>query len=345
MIFTRKASIALIAALSSVQVVSGCAFASPNSNAKTMKWVARRQTDDGSGGNVLIGDLVKGATTDVGRAISSMLLSGSGAQSNATNHGGRQFCFSSKDVCCIWYQISSDLTNMFRDQIGQCNDDARAAIRLGFHDAGSWSQKLAASGQDFGGADGSFILAQEWKRPESVTLQDISQKLTVLNGKYKVGYADLIQFAAKHAVVTCPLGPRIKAYVGRKDSSKPSPTGLLPDVNDSADSLIALFNDKTITPHMLTALVGAHSTSKQFVTDTKLAGESQDSTPGIWDVLFYNQTLQPLPPKAKVFKFASDLALSKHPLIIDEWKQFIPDQQHWNEVRFPKIAKRVTHAF
>lgn len=64
-----------------------------------------------------------------------------------------------------------------------------------------------------------------------------------------------------HAIVACPGGPRITTYVGRKDSTNPAPGGLLPDVHASGDSLFALF----------AALLGAHSTSKQFNTDTSNA--------------------------------------------------------------------------
>ena len=65
----------------------------------------------------------------------------------------------------IWSTVSADLTKMFLNTTtGQCTDDARASIRAAFHDAGTWSSKLAAQGQDFGGADGSLILAQEYNR-------------------------------------------------------------------------------------------------------------------------------------------------------------------------------------
>ena len=56
----------------------------------------------------------------------------------------------------------------------------------------------------------------------------------------------------------------------------------MPDVHAPADDLIALFEDKTITPHDLTALMGAHSTSKQSGVDPSKAGASQDTTPGVW---------------------------------------------------------------
>jgi hypothetical protein len=49
----------------------------------------------------------------------------------------------------------------------------------------------------------------------------------------------------------------------------------------SANDIISLFEDKTIQPHDLAALLGAHSTSQQFVTDRTKAGFGQDSTPGV----------------------------------------------------------------
>lgn len=81
----------------------------------------------------------------------------------------------------------------------------------------------------------------------------------------------------------------------------------------------------------MTALVGAHSTSKQFSTSTKITdfAKPQDSTPGVWDVSFYNETIQPK-ASPKVFRFASDVVLSKDSRTSDEWNAFIGDQNHWN---------------
>jgi hypothetical protein len=53
-------------------------------------------------------------------------------------------------------------------------------------------------------------------------------------------------------------------------------------VDSDADTLINLFNDKTISPHDLAALLGAHSTSKQFHQKPADAGLPQDTTPGVW---------------------------------------------------------------
>lgn len=96
---------------------------------------------------------------------------------------------------------------------------ARAAVRLGFHDAGTWSEGLADAGSDFGGADGSFILFNEVTRSENRGLEGIDAYARKLLRKYPVGVADLIQYMAIHATVTCPLGPRIRMFVGRRVSS------------------------------------------------------------------------------------------------------------------------------
>jgi L-ascorbate peroxidase len=167
-------------------------------------------------------------------------------------------------------------------------------------------------------------------RPENNGLQSIRLLLRDVAKNYGVGYADLAQYAHNHATVTCPKGPRIKTFVGRKDATKAAPTGLLPDVNDTPDNLIALFERKGFSAHDLAALVGAHAAAKQRFVEPKKAGFPLDTTPGIWDVEFYNDTLQN-PPNPNIFVLPSDKKLSVHPKISDEWKEFVGDQPHWNE--------------
>ncbi|KAF4556673.1 Peroxidase-like protein 2 [Elsinoe fawcettii] len=289
------------------------------------------------------GDLKNGATTAVGKSIQNILLKKESAMSKATYMPnmlalpGTALC--KKDTCCIWWHVSTAMTTYFTGLISanglptaNCNDAARAAIRLAFHDAGTWSSSLAAQGKDFGGADGSIVLAaSEITRTDNNGLQSIAKQMLAWQKQFGVGMADLIQFAAAHAVVTCPLGPRMRVWVGRKDSSVASPEGLLPDVRASADSLIDLFEDKTISPHELVALLGAHGNSKQRFFDTTKAGAPQDSSPGTWDTLFYNQTLDGT--GSNVVRFPSDVALAQHPKCSDEWTQFRKKdaQAHWNE--------------
>jgi catalase (peroxidase I) len=166
---------------------------------------------------------------------------------------------------------------------------------MGFHDAGAWS---TTSGP--GGADGSLVLSpDEINRSENNGLQEIRSKALALLAQYStfsVGAADLVQFMHNVATIVCPLGPRVLTFVGRPDQSTSDPPGLLPDTHASADSLIQLFQDKTISANDLIALLGAHTAAKQFFVDTSLAGQPLDSTPGVWDVDFYSETLTASPP-------------------------------------------------
>jgi hypothetical protein len=144
--------------------------------------------------------------------------------------------------------------------------------------------------------------------------------------RFGAGMADLIQMGATVATVTCPLGPRIKSFVGRIDvqqNGQQAAPGLLPDANDSAEKLIALFEAKTIRAHGLVALVGAHSTSQQRFFNPQRALDPQDSTPGVWDVLFYGQTQDRNPNNPKrILKFPADINLSRHPRTKPEWDEF-----------------------
>ncbi|TDZ22882.1 Versatile peroxidase VPL1 [Colletotrichum orbiculare MAFF 240422] len=234
------------------------------------------------------------------------------------------------DTCCIWKYIADDLATTFRGESGRCTDLARAAIRLGFHDAAGWSKGTG----NLGGADGSIILASsELPRAENKGLEEIVEQTKVWFEKYKqygIGMADLIQFSANAATVVCPLGPRVRTFVGRKDSSVEAPPNLLPDVNSPADVLIDLFSNKTISSYGLISLLGAHTTSQQRFVDPSRAGDPQDSTPGVWDVKFYSETIGDAPPR--VFKFNSDVALAKYPSTSAQFAAFAGPggQAAWN---------------
>lgn len=61
-----------------------------------------------------------------------------------------------KDTCCVWKYIADEMLAKFKGPSYRCNQFARGAVRLGFHDAGAWKKGL-----DYGGADGSVILTNE----------------------------------------------------------------------------------------------------------------------------------------------------------------------------------------
>ncbi|KAL8391948.1 hypothetical protein RB595_002237 [Gaeumannomyces hyphopodioides] len=274
----------------------------------------------------LIGDLVtleSSKLTPVGQSIKELLTRGGTPESDeayTSQLPGKDTPACAADTCCIWKYLADDLVKEFRDSTGRCTDSARGAVRLGFHDAAGWSKNTG----DRGGADGSLILApEEILRGENNGLQEVvaqtKQRYDAYK-KYGIGMADLIQFGASVATVVCPLGPRIRTYVGRKDSTLPAPDNLLPAVTDSADFLIGLFENKTIRAHGLTALIGAHSTSRQRFVDPSRAGAAQDSTPGVWDVAFYKEMLGNA--SASVFRFASDIALIKDQRISSQFNAF-----------------------
>ncbi|KAL6154430.1 hypothetical protein ACJBU6_07694 [Exserohilum turcicum] len=130
----------------------------------------------------------------------------------------------------IWTQISATLTQQFSAN-GQCTDAARAAIRAAFHDC-------------FPGAcDGSLILANECAQPVNAAMTRICSNLANVASQTKVGVADLIQFAAAHAIKTCPGGPIVPVKVGRKDSSVANDIAILPSGFARGDDLVRLFGN------------------------------------------------------------------------------------------------------
>jgi hypothetical protein len=128
----------------------------------------------------------------------------------------------------VWNEISTALTAQFLAD-GQCTDAARAAIRASFHDC-------------FNGAcDGSLILADECWNTENTGLQQLCDNLGNLATQKEVGVGDLIQFAAAHAIKTCPGGPTVPVKVGRTDSDVANALGVLPNGRAASGDLIRLF--------------------------------------------------------------------------------------------------------
>lgn len=163
--------------------------------------------NDHSGDPMLVGDLNNGQRlTPVGATVARILLKQEDGESSEGGYkrpgpAGSKQC--NADTCCIWSHISDFLNTVFKGPTGRCNKNARAAVRLGLHDAGTWSQSLADNGQDFGGADGSIALSTEEEfRGENSGLADIIHLTRTWKQKYGVGMADLIQFMAIHAVVS-----------------------------------------------------------------------------------------------------------------------------------------------
>jgi len=273
------------------------------------------------GSTQLLGDLntlPDGSLTSSGAAIKAVLsgdgqpLGDAGTVYYAPGPLGSPSC--SADRCCVYKYAALAMEPNFKDPTtGECTALARAALRMGFHDAGSWDVSMGYGG---GGADGSVLLnPAEMGRPDNKGIVVIGNMTVDWYNQlrpYGATMADLIQLAAMTAVVSCPGGPRMRFFAGRVDNSNAAPDGFLPQPTQSPEALIDLFQRKSFTPGGLAALLGAHTVSTQFFTAPEARGFSQDGTPGVWDNNFYNATLNPGPAPAGVFRFQSDIALSQH---------------------------------
>jgi hypothetical protein len=86
-----------------------------------------------------------------------------------------------------WNDISKELTGNFLTG-GQCNPNARAAIRLIFHDCGAWNKAQGAKG----GCDGSLVLAGELDRSENKGLRPIGEYVRGMATRWNTSVADMI---------------------------------------------------------------------------------------------------------------------------------------------------------
>lgn len=124
-------------------------------------------------------------------------------------------------ACKKWYPIRDYiLQNVFkgicisschsantsdRIDVGQCGNEARAAVRLAFHDAATFSLARQRAGKTNGGADGSMLSdPSEVRRIENNGLQEIVAILKPLPKKFGVSNGDLLHVTGILAVVFCP---------------------------------------------------------------------------------------------------------------------------------------------
>ncbi|KAI0120376.1 class II peroxidase [Hypoxylon sp. NC0597] len=218
----------------------------------------------------------------------------------------------------VWTDVAADLKLTLLDIDGTCNDDARAAIRLAFHDCFP------------GSCDGSIILADECaERGENAQLVDICSTLSDKANLFDVGIADLIQFAAAFGIASCPGLPAISVKVGRVDSSTASPTGQMPSANDNATSIVAAFAAKGFSATELVALIGAHSAAKD------LNGNALDSTVDSLDTNFYTETAEGTAPAS----LNSDISLSNSTETRADWNTFGADASAWADAFVPAMEK------
>lgn len=192
----------------------------------------------------------------------------------------------------VWSNVLPELQSAFSG----CGRDAHGAIRAPFHDCIN------------NGCDGSLILTDECSRAENAGLSDICSKLLGWTQKYNTSAADMIQFAAAAAISACPLGPRVKALVGRTDSDEAAPLNSMPGSRDSIESILAKFAAKGFSADDVVALMGTHSVAVQVNDDPSQAGKALDSTPSEYDTKFYQETIDGTAP----YSLQSDKGLANN---------------------------------
>jgi len=168
----------------------------------------------------------------------------------------------------------------------------------------------------------------ELSRGENSGLAASAGKYQSLHSKYskdfKIGLADLIQCGAKVGVMAC-RGPRIRMFLGRPDSSKPAPMGLLPPPTFTAKQSMDLFGKKTVSPFGLVALLGAHSCSQSHGSQVL----PQDKTPGVWDTEYFSETLK-TNQSSGVARFMSDINLAHDAITGPVYEEFSSNAGSWD---------------
>ncbi|CAK7218209.1 hypothetical protein SEUCBS140593_003469 [Sporothrix eucalyptigena] len=305
---------------------------------------------DAGHSTVLLADLATdGATTSSGEIIRSILQGTSPAVVDGSivytrpdavleaGEGGLDTAACQQDTCCIWSYIVPHMVAAFSDKnTGRCTALARSAIRIGFHDAGAWNTStpvppFAMDGSvGSGGADGSILLSDgELQRSENRGMGNIGNLILSWHDEFRqyapqLSVADLIQVGSMVATVSCPGGPRIRAFVGRPDVDSripPPPHHLLPQPTANISTMIDLFAAKTFTVTDLVALVGAHTVSHQYFADPAYAGLPQDTTDGVFDTKIYSEMETKTPPVG-VYHIASDKVLATDAATQQLWKDY-----------------------
>ncbi|KAJ7836420.1 heme peroxidase [Mycena leptocephala] len=230
-------------------------------------------------------------------------------------------------VCIPWYGIRDAIMGGLYQ--GRCGDNARAAVRLAFHDAGTFSLALQANALPTGAADGSILVdPNEVLRSENNGLQNIVSLLKPMPAQFGVAPGDVLHLAGVLGVLACPGGPVIPAFVGRPAPRNIAPDGLLPNPTDPVDVLTARFADMGFSIRELMALVGAHSAGKQRFVDLIQANKSFDTTVDIWDTRFYTETQNPT-PLSGTFKLESDVNFANDPSTSADFGRFVGKQDNW----------------
>lgn len=146
-----------------------------------------------------------------------------------------------------------------------------------------------------GGADGSVLVfpTVEANFPANLGISDgIDALLPFLAKHNTISAADLVQFGGAVGLTNCPGAPQIQFLAGRPNATAPGPIGLIPQPQDSVDSIIARFADGGgFTTDEIVALLASHSIARADHVDPTLDAAPFDTTPFTFDTQFFLETL------------------------------------------------------
>jgi hypothetical protein len=145
----------------------------------------------------------------------------------------------------------------------------------------------------------------------------------------------MLMFAGSAAVLSCPGGPLVQTFVGRTDAQSPAPDGQLPSATATGDEALQRFQARGFDADELAALIGSHSTARQFTTDPSKAGAPLDSSPSQWDVSYYSETIDKTAP----FTLPSDASLANQTEVGPIMKKFAQSKSAWDSSFAPALAK------
>ncbi|KAJ7094788.1 manganese peroxidase [Mycena epipterygia] len=193
-------------------------------------------------------------------------------------------------ACCAFIAVAQDLQeNIFQNE---CGEDSHEALRLTFHDAISISQKLGPSAG--GGADGSMLLfpTVEPNFHANAGIDDSVNNLLPIFARHSVSAGDLIQFAGAVALSNCPGAPQLEFMAGRPNHTIAAIDGLIPEPQDTVDSILERFADAgNFSAFEVISLLASHSVARADKVDETVDAAPFDSTPFTFDTQIFLEVL------------------------------------------------------
>ncbi|KAJ6483269.1 heme peroxidase [Mycena sanguinolenta] len=242
-------------------------------------------------------------------------------------------------VCIPYYGLRDAIMGGLYQ--GRCNLNAKAGIRISFHDAGSFSLASQAAGLPNTGADGSIIVyPEELTRDLNNGLQTIVSLLAPLPAQFNVSAGDVVHLAGTLGLLACPGGPTTIPFVGRPPPQHIAPDGFLPNSGHTIEYLTERFADMGFTAREMVTLVGVHSVGKQRFIDLNKVNATFDTTPDIMDTRFYTETKNGS-VTSHTFLLDSDVGFAAEPPMAEHWDSFIGNQKLW-ETEYAVVHDRLS---